>query len=171
MSQAGGLIGTWRGFAEATFRYFGVVGRLMLDGVEALLPPGTSRGRRLRAAGLPPADTSGGQEQPVLVLEAEAGRRALGMFVVENALARRASGSIAVSDLTDATGAAAEAELRFSPEIVTLEPGEQVLVQLVATPGAGMRPAVRYRGEVRVPGLSGMSVPIVVVRRPDGATD
>jgi hypothetical protein len=93
------------------------------------------------------------------------------MFVVENALARRASGSIVVSDLTDATGAAAKAELRFSPEIVTLEPGEQVLVRLMATPGAGMRPSVRYRGEVSVPGLSGMTVPIVVVRRPDGATD
>lgn len=172
MSQAGALIGTWRGLAEATFRYYGVVGRLMLDGVEALLPPETSRRGRLRPAGLPSADTSRGQgQQPVLVLEAEAGRRALGMFVVENALARLASGSIVVSDLTDATGAAAKAELRFSPESVTLEPGEQILVQLMAIPGAEMRPSVRYQGEVRVPGLSGMTVPIVVVRRPDGAMD
>ena len=103
-----------------------------------------------------------------MLLEEAAGKSALGVFLVENLSADPVSAEIAVSPLSGPTGENAPTALRFSPERIALDPGDQVLVQIAAPIDEALEPGVRYRAEISIPGLSGVRVPIAVRRRPDG---
>ena len=65
---------------------------------------------------------------------------------------------------TDAEGRRVHGEVRFEPEVITLQPGEQTLVQIAVEVTRGLRRGVDYRGEVSVPGLTGTRIPLVVRR-------
>lgn len=101
---------------------------------------------------------------PVLALEAEEGSWAVGMFVVENSTGSRVSAPVELPVLADDEGRRVHGDVRFEPEVLTLEPGEQTLVQIAVEVTRGLRRGVDYRGDVRVPGLSGTSIPVVVRR-------
>jgi hypothetical protein len=73
---------------------------------------------------------------------------------------------VKVSGFRGPGGRTAKPQIRFAPEVVTLDPGDQVLVQVAAKVGSTLDPGVRYRAEISVPSLSGMRVPLVVKRRP-----
>jgi hypothetical protein len=158
---------------EASIRYYGRLGRLALEGGALLVrpvfeertitpaqPPAQPAARRATA---PPARRS----QRTVLLEAPAGKSALGVFVVENVSADPVATELAVSPLAGPSGEQAESALRFVPERIALEPGDQVLVQVAAPIDASLEPGVRYRGEISIPGLSGVRVPIALRRRPD----
>ena len=117
--------------------------------------------------------TSGAVSRPehaTMALEATAGSKAVGMFVVENSGRERISGALAVPSLADAEGREVRAKVTFDPAQVTLEPGEQTVVQASATIGRSLETGLDYRGEVSVPGLAGTSIPIVVRRLPAAST-
>jgi hypothetical protein len=114
-------------------------------------------------AGTPPAHRS----QRTVLLEAPAGKSALGVFVVENVSADPVSTELAVSPLSGPSGEQAVSALRFFPERIALEPGDQLLVQVAAPVDTSFEPGVRYRGEISIPGLSAVRIPIAVRRRPD----
>lgn len=99
-----------------------------------------------------------------LVLEAEAGGRAESYFVVENLLSRKVPAEIIASAIVDENGEEVEQKLQFEPSSIDLEPGQKVIVQVVAEIGQGLEPGVGYRGSVTVPGLSDTPVAIVVRR-------
>jgi hypothetical protein len=101
---------------------------------------------------------------PVLALEASAGSWAVGMFVVENSTGSRVSAPVELPSLADEEGRMVHGEVRFEPEVITLEPGEQTLVQVAVEVTRGLRTGVDYRGEVMVPGLAGTRIPLVVRR-------
>ncbi len=120
-------------------------------------------GRRERraertAAASPPA---GG---PVMALEAEAGSVAQGVFLVENVTARRISAPLERFSVRDQAGREIEPEMRFEPDVVTLDRGEQALVQVALAVGEALEAGVDYRGEVRIPGIPGTAIPVVVRR-------
>ena len=101
---------------------------------------------------------------PVLALEAEEGSWAVGMFVVENSTGSRVSAPLELPSLADEEGRRVHGAIRFEPEVITLQPGEQTLVQIAVEVTRGLRRGVDYRGEVMVPGLTGTRIPLVVRR-------
>ena len=155
---------------EAGLRYYGRLGRLALEGGAILVPALRELRPQVVAAPAAAAPAARRAERTVL-LEAAAGKAGLGVFLVENLTAEPVSAEIAVSPLSGPAGELGPPALRFSPERIALEPGEQMLVQVAAAIDEALEPGVRYRAEISIPGLSGIRVPIVVRRRPaeDGA--
>ena len=89
----------------------------------------------------------------------------LGVFMVENTTMRPVSGPLGVSPFADEAGREVEPTVRFAPDVVSLDPGDQVLVQVAAVVDESLEPGVRYTGEISIPQLSGMRIPLVVRRR------
>ena len=167
---------------EANLQYYEALGRVTQDywkavfGIWRALPsqlgamatgphaPAAQAGQPSSAATMPSTAT--------LVLEAEAGNEAQGVFMVENRLARTVSTAVVTSAFADRSGRAVRPALRIMPGVVTLEPGGRTLVQLYAAVSDDLDADVDYRGEVTVPGLSDNVIPVVLRRRtgrPTGA--
>lgn len=153
---------------EANLQYYAALGRLTVDYLEALgsiarqveVPARTLTFRQTPATPAPaPAPPA------VTVLEAEAGGTAIGVFLVENLLSEKVSAPVSASAVAAPDGREVAVPLAFDPEVVVLEPGEQILVRVAARVDDGLEADVSYRAEVAVPGVIGTRVPIVVRRR------
>ena len=153
--------------ATAGLRYYTRLGTLTLDLAETLVPALGELRPSLRLAPDRPAEAEaaapGGQ---TIVIEAAAGRSGLGVFMVENTTAQSVSAPVGVSGFADPAGNEATPSVRFSPEVVALDPGDQVLVQVAATVDRTLEPGVRYQAEITIPELPGTGIPLVVRRRP-----
>jgi hypothetical protein len=153
--------------ATAGLRYYTRLGALTLDLAETLVPALGDLRPSLRLAPDRPAEPEaaapGGQ---TIVIEAAAGRSGLGVFMVENTTAQSVAAPVGVSGFADPAGIEATPKVRFSPEVVALDPGDQVLVQVAATVDRTLEPGVRYQAEISIPQLSGARIPLVVRRRP-----
>ena len=153
--------------ATAGLRYYGRLGTLTLDLAQTLVPALGELRPSLRLApeslAEPEAAAPGGQ---TIVIEAAAGRCGLGVFMVENTTAQSVSAPVGVSGFAAPAGNEAAPKVRFSPEVVALDPGDQVLVQVAATVDRTLEPGVRYQAEISIPQLSGARIPLVVRRRP-----
>ena len=99
------------------------------------------------------------------MIEAAAGRNGLGVFMVENTTGKKVSGPLGVSAFADEAGREVSPTVRFSPDVVSLEPGDQVLVQVVAGVDSTFEPGVRYGAEISIPELAAAGIPLVVRRR------
>jgi hypothetical protein len=143
------LTDVWRDTVEAGLRYWSRLGRLAVECVSALLPP--------------VAEVRAGAPRTILV-EAEAGRQGVGVFLVENTTERRLSIPVSVSRFVGEDGAEVQPKVTFRPDVLTLDPGDQVVVQVAAAIDETLEPDVRYRAEISVPGLSETRIPLVVRR-------
>jgi hypothetical protein len=159
----------FRDALDAGLRYYGRLGRLALEGGSILVP--ALRELRPEVVAAPAAAPAARRAERTVLLEAAAGKAGLGVFLVENLTTEPVSAEIAVSPLSGPAGELGPPALRFAPERIALEPGDQVLVQVAAPIDEALEPGVRYRAEISIPGLSGVRVPIVVRRRAaeDGA--
>lgn len=159
-----------RDAAEAGVRYYGTLGRLALELVEALVPAAVDlRPGRGKADSAPPAPPAL-EPASTIVVEAEAGKRGLGVFMVENTSSETVSGPLSVSAFAGPGRKKATPTVTFSPDVVSLDPGDQVLVQVAAAVDETFEPDVRYAAEISVPTLSGGTIPLVVRRRGSTAT-
>jgi hypothetical protein len=156
----------WRRAVDAQLGYYRSVGQLTVEYGRAM----AGVLRDVRASRPSPAEAAPLEStplgSPVMVLEAEEGSSAVGMFVVENRTRGVISAPIDVPVLADAEGRQVRPELRFEPEVVTLEAAEHALVQIAVSITKALRTGVDYRGEVTVPGLTGTRIPLVVRRLP-----
>jgi hypothetical protein len=163
---------------DASVRYYEGIGRLTLEywraSLTALgdlpLPKRTGTGAERPAGGgaepnAGPTRNTSPSLTPAMVLEAEAGAQAVGVFLVENRLPRKVSAPVVGTAFVDEKGREVRPVLRFEPEVVTLEPGEQVLVRVAALVDQSLEPETSYRGEVTVPGLTGGRVRLVLRQR------
>lgn len=176
MNEPAPLSDIWRTAVDANLRYYTLLGQLtarffnlMLNAATELRPQfqsGSSPGRPQTAALSPPPSPSQAPVPSAMVLEGAVGGHALGVFLVQNGLPQRVSAPVVASVFVDSSGQEIHPSLKFEPAKVTLEPGEQVLVRVVAEIDEGMVPGVRYKGEISVPGLSGTRVPIVLRGQP-----
>lgn len=108
---------------------------------------------------------------PALVLEAESGKQAQGVFSIENSLTRRVQAHVVASPIYDPGGKEISLKLHFEPKTISLEPGEKLLVQAIVHIDEQLELDVRYRGQITVPDLSESPVPVIVRRLPSaGAT-
>lgn len=147
---------------EAQIRYYDALARLGTRTARAV------RRRNMKASRARLSRATVGSPSPVpptgIVLESEAGSCVVGMFLVENHLAEPVSGSIAPSAFVDPQGHEVRPRLAFSPQVVQLEPGEKTVVRVAAAFDDRLRPGVRYRGTIGVPGTSSASVAVVIRR-------
>jgi hypothetical protein len=134
------------------------MGRLAFSAASALF----WRGSEAPLRGPEPADAPAPK---AMAIEAAAGTAGVGFFLVENSTAESVSTSFDLSALADGAGREVSPTVRFSPDKVTLEPGDQALVALAVVVDETLEPDVRYGGEVTIPGLVSSRVPISV-RRP-----
>jgi hypothetical protein len=160
---------------EANLQYYAALGRLTVDYLEALGSiarqvevPVKLGDRTVTLRQAPPAPEVPAPTPPppaVMVLEAEGGGTAIGVFLVENLLAEKVSAPVSASAFEAPDGREVALPLAFDPEIVMLEPGEQILVRVTAQVGDDLEQEVSYRAELAVPGVIGTKVPIVARRR------
>jgi hypothetical protein len=166
-------LSAWRDAAEAGVRYYAKLGSLAVELAETLVPAVGGLRPSLRLTPDPPAQSEAGPAAPTeqtIVIEAPAGRKGLGVFMVENTTARPVSAPVGVSAFADESGREAKPEVRFLPDAISLEPGDQVLVQVAAKVDRTLEPGVRYAAEISIPGLSRAGIPLVVRRRPPKTT-
>ncbi len=163
--------------ARALTGYYGRLGRIAVDLGGILLPV---EGIRLDLSPLfrlfrrepgtaddstPSAPASGDMVgSPTLVVEAAGDRPGFGVFVVENLTAAPVSAPITVSPFVSEEGHEVRPRLVLRPAVVTLEPGQQAMVQLAAELDEALEPGVRYRGEIAIPALSDKRIQIVLRR-------
>jgi hypothetical protein len=162
---------------DANLKYYEALGKVTQEYFRALfgvfkdvpirLPIGTtgSTGSSHASAQPKPANASASTSAATLVLEAEAGTEANGVFLVENKLARTVSTAVMTSEFADPSGRAIRPTLRVVPNVVTLEPGGRSLVQIFAAVSDDLESDVPYRGEVSVPGLSDHGIPVMLRRK------
>lgn len=170
------LASAWRDASEAGVRYYTRLGGLALELAETLVPVIGELRPTVRLSPDPPRtpaakppDPPGDAGRQTIVIEAAAGRSGLGVFMVENTTARRVSAPVGVSTFTDAGGREVSPAVTFSPDVISLEPGDQVLVQVAAAVNDTFEPDVRYQAEISIPRLAGAKIPLVVRRRPGTA--
>jgi len=157
---------------DANVQYLTAVSKLAAECLQTLVASATNLASQTEAngsaahgddAGTASAPATPGRV-PTIVLEAEAGGHALGMFLVENVLVHPVSARIVVSSFVDSSGRAVRPPIRIEPETITLEPREQVLVRVLAGIDDSLEPATDYRAEIKVPDLPGTCVPLVLRR-------
>jgi hypothetical protein len=168
MADPVGLDQAWRRALEANARYYEALGQVTADYLRTLM--GVLGELRLPARfGLreaPPAAPAPPPAPPAaMVLEAAAGQAAAGAFMVQNRLTQKVAAPVVASAFLDPSGHEARPLLAFEPDVVALEPGEQMLVRVTARIDDRLESGVAYRGEVTIPGLSGDRVQLVLRRR------
>jgi len=156
------LADVWRDAAEATLRYWGRLGTLALESVTALVPLVAEL--RPDDAGQAAVPEGAGAARTILV-EAEAGQSGMGVFLVENTTPQQLSIPVSVSSFLDPGGREVNPAVAFLPDVILLDPGDQLVVQVAAAVDETLEPDVRYHAEISVPGLSQTRIPIVVRRR------
>jgi hypothetical protein len=155
---------------DLNLRYYGAVGQLTADYVQDLIVSiGDAKrltidGVRSRAPG-PPSPPTPEPSRPIMVLEAETGNSALGVFLVENQLPKEVHAQVIASAFTDSLGRSVQPALIFDPASVILGPKEQALMRVSAMITNELEPGVRYQGELTIPALRGTRIPIVLRRR------
>jgi hypothetical protein len=105
------------------------------------------------------------QQSPVMVLETELGKDAMGVFLVENHLDHSISTRVVPSSFFDAVRNEIKPSFVFDPEAVSLRSGEQVLVRVSVRIDDTFAPDVPYQGSFSIPELTGSTVRIVLRRR------
>jgi hypothetical protein len=90
----------------------------------------------------------------------------MGVFMVENTTPRQLSIPVTVSAFLDPHGREINPAVAIRPDVIVLDPGDQLVVQVAAAVDETLEPDVRYHAEISVPGLSETRIPIVVRRRP-----
>lgn len=157
---------------DANMKYYEALGRITQDywksifGIWRELPVRFGGVQPASAGAAPPAaNPTASATAATLVLEAEAGGEAQGMFLVENRLSRIVSTAVVTSAFTNPSGRAVQPTIRVEPGVVTLPPGGRTLVQIFAFIDDALEADVPYRGEVNVPGLSESGIPVLLRRR------
>jgi hypothetical protein len=173
MAEAGSDV--LRRALEANVQYYTALGRLTLDYFEALgsiarqVEVPANLGNRTitfrQSAPTAPPSPPAAPPPAVMVLEAEGGGTAVGVFLVENLLGEKVSAPVSASAFASPDGREVTVPLAFDPEVVVLEPGEQILVRVTAQVADDLDADVSYRAELAVPGVIGTKVPIVARRR------
>lgn len=159
---------------DANVQYLTAVSKLAVECLEALLGSVKNLSSQEKASSpsltsgdptVPKAPVPQGPSAPTIVLEAESGGHALGVFLVENVLPHAVSARIAVSLVADPSGREVHPPIRLEPEMITLEPQEQILVRVLAGIDESLAPGIDYRAEINIPDLPGTRVPLVLRRR------
>lgn len=97
-----------------------------------------------------------------VVLAGAPGTEAVGAFTLENMRPEPIHATVLATAFVNLAGDTVPVAIQLEPARVVLEPGEEVVVRVVATIPAGLAPAEELHGAIHVPGLTASVVPLVV---------
>jgi len=152
---------------DLNLRYYGRLGQVTADYVKDLIATFGDARRLTVDVGRAPAAAPRTPDvrPPAMVLEAEPGHSATGVFLVENQLQQEVQAQVVASGFTDSQGRSVRPAMVFDPTSVMLGPGQQLLMRVSAVITDELEPGVRYQGELTIPALRGTRIPIVLRRR------
>jgi hypothetical protein len=156
-----------KGAVDLSVRYYAGLLKLSTDYVQSLgslISTAGSLSSEPAARRSAPAGSVAVPPRPPLLLAARAGEDAVAAFLIDNMMNERVTARIVVH------GAGMAAHATVQPEVVSLGPGEQCVVQLRTRVDGGTEPGRDHVGEIAVPELASRTIPFVVRRLPDDAT-
>lgn len=179
MTDTRGLQDLWLRAVDLNVRYYSGLSRLaaeywkdlasMLATTQGAVSPQASRppgAASAHTSGAGTAASSSAEAPAVIVLEGESGHTAIGVFLLGNSFPVPVSASVRASAVVDENGRDGNVAFSFDPSVITLKPGEQILVRVSAAIDPALEPLVSYRGELSIPELGATRIPVVVRRRP-----
>jgi hypothetical protein len=104
--------------------------------------------------------------QSAILLEGAAGSTPSALFLLQNHLPHEVSASVEITPLLTPSGRKLKSRLRLDKKKIVLAPGQQVVARISAPITAKFVTGEKYTGEIRVQGIPGASVPLVLRRIP-----
>ncbi len=104
--------------------------------------------------------------QSAILLEGTAGSKPTALFLLENHLPHEVSARVEITPLLTPSGRTLKSTLQFDKRRIVLAPGQQVVARIGAPITKKLVTGERYIGEIRVQGIPGASVPLVLRRIP-----
>ena len=104
--------------------------------------------------------------QSAILLEGVAGSKPTALFLLENHLPHEVSASVEITPLSTPSGRKLKSKLQLEKKKIVLAPGQQVVARISAPITAKFVTGEKYTGEIRVQGIPGASVPLVLRRIP-----
>ena len=102
-----------------------------------------------------------------ILLEGAAGSRPTALFLLENHLPHEVSANVKITPLLTPSGRKLKSKLQIDKQKIVLAPGQQVVARISAPITARFVIGEQYTGEIRVQGIPGASVPLVLRRIPN----
>jgi hypothetical protein len=105
--------------------------------------------------------------QSAILLEGAAGSKPTALFLLENHLSHEVSASVEITPLMTPSGRKLKSKLQIEKREIVLAPGQQVVARISAPITSKFVTGEKYTGEIRVHGIPGASVPLVLRRTPE----
>jgi hypothetical protein len=102
-----------------------------------------------------------------ILLEGAAGSKPTAMFLLENHLPHEVSATVEITPMVSPSGRKLKSTLQFDKKKIVLAPGQQVVARISAPISAKFVAGEQYTGEIRVKGIPGASIPLVLRRLAD----
>jgi len=159
---------------EANLRYVTLATRLANSAAGAAFTTLSRGGDRPTAAAgrivqqkqfAPPLQAQAAQS--AILLEGAAGSKPAALFLLENHLPHEVSASVEITPLLTPSGRKLKSTLQIDKQKIVLAPGQQIVARISAPITAKFVTGEKYTGEIRVQGIPGASVPLVLRRIPD----
>lgn len=112
----------------------------------------------------PPAQPQAAQS--AILLEGAAGSKPTALFLLQNHLPHEVSASVEITPLLTPSGRKLKSKLQLEKKKIVLAPGQQVVARIGAPITTKFVTGEKYTGEIRVQGIPGASVPLVLRRIP-----
>lgn len=104
--------------------------------------------------------------QSAILLEGAAGSKPTALFLLQNHLPHEVSASVEITPLLTPSGRKLKSTLQLDKKKIVLAPGQQVVARIGAPITTKFVTGEKYTGEIRVKGIPGASVPLVLRRIP-----
>lgn len=104
--------------------------------------------------------------QSAILLEGVEGSKPTALFLLENHLPHEVSASVEITPLSTPSGRKLKSKLQLEKKKIVLAPGQQVVARISAPITAKFVTGEKYTGEIRIQGIPGASVPLVLRRIP-----
>ena len=107
------------------------------------------------------------RRQSAILLEGAAGSKPTALFLLENHLPHEVSASVEITPLLTPSGRKLKSKLQIGKQKIVLAPGQQVVARIGAPITKKFVTGEKYTGKIRVEGIPGASVPLVLRRISD----
>jgi hypothetical protein len=105
--------------------------------------------------------------RPAILLEGKAGTKATALFVLENHLPHEVSAHIEITPMVTPSGRKLRSALHFDSRELVLASGQKVVARVSAPISRNLIAGEQYMGEIRVQGIPGASIPLILCRAAD----
>jgi hypothetical protein len=154
---------------EANLRYVALATRLAnsVATVAFTTPSGSGDGAAAGARSVQRRLAPPAQPQPArkaIVLEGPAGSKPSAFFLLENHLPHEVSARVEIAPLETPSGRKLKSRLQSGQRKIVLAAGQQIVARIGVPITKKLVEGERYTGEIRVQGIPGASVPLVLRR-------